>query len=70
MCSTRAPTGGKSDTKRRLSHYESLLTHHGDEEVVNSLEALMRAVTERLDRKSRSRRGRRRVEERRQHPTA
>lgn len=69
MCSMRGLAGGKADTRRRLSHYELLLTNHGDEEVVHSLEALMRAVTERLDRKSRARRGRKRGDSR-QHTMA
>jgi hypothetical protein len=57
MPSTRQPNEGKADTRLRLGHYEALLTRHGDDEVVDTLAALMRAVTSLLGRKPRSRRG-------------
>ncbi|MGO8917714.1 MAG: hypothetical protein ACLQJR_17560 [Stellaceae bacterium] len=44
---------------RRLGHYESLLLDHGDAEVIETLEALLRAVAARLARRPRARSGRR-----------
>jgi hypothetical protein len=59
MPSTRGITATKTDAKLRLGRYEALLTNHGGDELVDTLAALMQAVTSRLGRKPRGRRGRR-----------
>jgi hypothetical protein len=58
---TRGQAANKAGADRRLGRYEEILREHGDKEVVNSLEALMRAIVDRLGRKSRTTRGRHRA---------
>ena len=43
---------GKLDRKPQLGRYDALLARHGDEELLNSFDALMREVAAKLQRRS------------------